>query len=248
MKYEGEQKWVGSEYKLVRLSPQPTSIETRDSLVGDWRWFQSGRRDRPDVWLRFEQKDLIKGGERAARVGDGYRYIGELRFIDEGDLLIADHRSVADAEHLIDVNYARAVLKTKPAPELDCKDWRHTDNGMPVSMEALRGSVVLLDFWGGGYHRKDEQGKLQAIYQKYTDRGLMVVGIHSDGQGKKFEDLLKEHEFDYPVGLEKGDSAKRYGVDGYPTVFLIDKQGMVKQTLQGPWPSDSDIEELLDAN
>ena len=254
MTYEGDQKMFSEYDRLVKLSPQPVQVASKAFIVGDWVWLQSGAaHGHPDVWIRVEHKDLFPASSGGKQFFP-YPHI-EIRgheFVDDGDLVYGTHDSIADAEHKVDIQNLHAALKTKPVPELDCKEWRHTESEAPLSLQALRGSVVLLDFWGSGRphgNMKKDQELLEALYQKYKDRGLMIVAVHNGEMNKELDELLKEHDFTYPVGVEDGNSSKQYFIDDvYPTFFLIDRQGMVKETRQYQIPAESSIEKLLDAN
>jgi len=124
----------------------------------------------------------------------------------------------------------------RPAPPLQVVGW--TD-GKSRSLADYRGKVVFLDFWGiwcGACI--NEMPNLERLKQKYESRGVVFLSIHTPGEeiGKirRFLDLKKtslvsaldedhgQHDNSY-----NGVTAERYGVRGYPTLVLIDRQGNV---------------------
>src|SRR5690606_29511994 len=92
----------------------------------------------------------------------------------------------------------------KPAPELNipAKYWANT-NDEPITLEQLKGEVVLLEFWRATCpHCKDASPFITSLSEKYGAQGLRVIGIHSPGSNpdpnfieNKWDDvknLLKE--------------------------------------------------------
>ncbi len=124
------------------------------------------------------------------------------------------------------------------APELSGgHGWLNTDK--PLSLSALKGKVVLLDFWTYGcincMHIIPDLKKLE---KKYPNE-LVVIGVHS----AKFENekdtenirrIVLRYEIEHPI-VNDADFAiwKAYDVDSWPTRYLIDPAGYIIGRLKG---------------
>jgi peroxiredoxin len=109
------------------------------------------------------------------------------------------------------------------APKLEGSVWVTKDGKAPE----LKGKVYLIDFWFADciscIHAAPVMKKLAA---DSAAKGLIVVGVALDAEDavKKFKD---EHSLPYPLlaGAEK--TAEAYGVQSYPTLFLVGKDGKI---------------------
>src|SRR5689334_20975299 len=65
------------------------------------------------------------------------------------------------------------------APELRSSNtWINTDG--PLKLSALKGKVVLIDFWAFDCNPcKETVPRVEALYEKYSSKGLVVIGIHT---------------------------------------------------------------------
>ena len=122
-----------------------------------------------------------------------------------------------------------------PAPPLTGADkWLNTDGNKPISIEDLKGQVVLLDFWTycciNCMHIFPD---LHYLEQKYKDQPLVVIGVHSGkfDQEKDSEHIraaILRHNITHPVAVDSEYKIwNAYGVQAWPTLVLIDSQGRV---------------------
>lgn len=121
------------------------------------------------------------------------------------------------------------------AVELNKKDI----NGNPVSLESLRGKIVLLDFWGSwcGPCRASHP-HLKELYGKYKGKGLEIVGIAQE-RGETVEEAEKQWkqaiaEDGIPwlqvlnnVDIARFNIVKAYAITAFPSKILIDKEGKI---------------------
>jgi thiol-disulfide isomerase/thioredoxin len=130
-------------------------------------------------------------------------------------------------------------IQGEVAPEITIAQWIDHE---PLKISELRGQVVLLDFWATWCgpciiafpH-------LKTWYEKYKDKGLVIVGMTQYyGQGigrplKPAEELsflqkfVKDHGLPYGIAVaDTEDNMRNYGVTGIPTAVLIDRRGIVR--------------------
>ena len=105
-------------------------------------------------------------------------------------------------------------------------------NSPPLTLSALKGKVVFIEFWTTTCpYCVDTLSHLNTWYQRYHDKGLVIIGIHSPKQ--EFEsnlDYLKaalaKHKLEFPVAVDNQFASwENYGVNAWPEQYLIDKQG-----------------------
>lgn len=130
-----------------------------------------------------------------------------------------------------------------PAPEWQASRWFNTTEAAP-SLAALRGRVVLLHALQMLCPACVSHGVPQAerAHRAYGDDGLAVIGLHTVFEHHAamtpvaLEAFLHEYRVTHPVGVDlavAGDpipaTMARYGMQGTPTLILIDHKGRLRQ-------------------
>ena len=102
--------------------------------------------------------------------------------------------------------------------------------GTKLSLAALRGKVVLLDFWAQWCEPcKRELPELEKLHRAYAAKGVVVIGVNIDKQRDNAERLVKQLGISFDVGLDpSGATAGTYDLPKMPTSFVIDKKGVVR--------------------
>ena len=124
-----------------------------------------------------------------------------------------------------------------------------------VSLAALRGKVVVLDFWGTYCGPcKASFPKLQGLNAKYGHSGLHVVGISEDeaDDKSKIAPFAAQYGAKFAIAWDEDRSiAQRYKPETMPTSFVIDRKGVVRYAHVGYHDGDDvriekEVQELLE--
>jgi thiol-disulfide isomerase/thioredoxin len=97
--------------------------------------------------------------------------------------------------------------------------------GNKVTLSALKGKVVILDFWATWCPPcRAAIPRLIELYNKYQNQGLLVLGIALDERNEVIK-LSKEMGINYPVLFDDKQTSRNYEIQSIPTLFVIDKKG-----------------------
>jgi thiol-disulfide isomerase/thioredoxin len=134
----------------------------------------------------------------------------------------------------------------KPAPEISGED----QDGQPMSLSEFRGKVVLLDFWGNWC------GPCRALYpharelvQKMEGRPFAMLGVNTDGSREEFQEVMVKQKLTWRAwwdGPGGGPIAEEWKVDAFPTLYLIDHKGMIRQRWVGLPSSTSALDRAIE--
>lgn len=105
-----------------------------------------------------------------------------------------------------------------------------TLDGETIDLEQLKGKAVLVNFWATWCPPCIEEiPSLIKTYDEFKGRGLVILGITIDANGKKIiPNFVKEHNINYPVILDVDQRFSRsFSVFGVPENILIDKTGKI---------------------
>lgn len=137
------------------------------------------------------------------------------------------------------------------APEIKGSTWFNVDQYPHISLKSLRGSVILLIFWDSqDLVSAEVMQKINALRDRYKDRGLEVIGVHDSGWGLNVSEAMvlnkiRELDIRFPVVMDsEGTMRVAYDYLGGESLFLIDRKGYIRgQFIVGlPW---KDIELML---
>lgn len=135
-------------------------------------------------------------------------------------------------------------------------------NGTPLTLSSLKGKVVILDFWASWcVPCRHSNPHMIALYKKYHDKGLEIVGVASDDG---HEDAWRKAVADDHVGIwhnvldgydrnksmkgEENDKeiGNKYGIHSLPTKILIDRNGkIIGRFDDNPGGKEEDMDKLL---
>ncbi len=136
---------------------------------------------------------------------------------------------------------AEALPVLGPAPEFsETEDWFNTPGDRPLSMSALRGHVVLIDFWTYTcINCLRTLPYLEAWNSTYGPRGLTIVGVHTpefafEHEASNVADAIKRLGIHYPVVQDNEYGTwNAYGNQSWPADYLVDASGQVRYTAIG---------------
>jgi len=129
----------------------------------------------------------------------------------------------------------------KPAPSLKLQDL----DGKDLALSDLKGKVVFVNFWATWCGPcQDEIPTLIDLQNQYASKGFTVVGIAMDEEGKSVVAPFVAKELynvkgqklhiNYPILLGTDEASDKFGgILGYPTSFLISRNGTQLMKFQG---------------
>ncbi len=107
-------------------------------------------------------------------------------------------------------------------------------NSPPLSLDKLRGKVVLVEFWTREcINCIHVLPHLKALYDQYASQGLVVVGVHTPEYDEERDPALlrqaiDQHRITWPVAADDDYRIwNAYGNRYWPAIYLIDQRGHV---------------------
>jgi len=129
-------------------------------------------------------------------------------------------------------------------PSMKAERWV---NSPPLTPEALRGKVVLVDFWEYTCVNWIRTAPyVKAWDRQYTPLGLIVVGVHTPEFefGKRTEHIergIRDHGLTYPIAIDNDYAIWRaFGNDAWPATYLFDTRGRLVQR----WAGEGSYDEI----
>ena len=145
-------------------------------------------------------------------------------------------RSAASAQARNPLTSAR--LDVRPAPAWANTSWLNTPDDRPLTLESLRGRVVLLNFWT--FTCWNCTGAIPSLVdydRQYRDQGLTIIGIHrpefppyagEHDRGNVAKALAKYH-IEYPNAQDNDHATwDLYDIQYWPSYVLIDRRGSIR--------------------
>jgi thiol-disulfide isomerase/thioredoxin len=129
-------------------------------------------------------------------------------------------------------------------------DWINTKE--PLSIENLKGHIIVLDFWTycciNCMHTLPVLAELE---KKYDCQPVVFIGVHSakffnEQDRKNIEQAVARYEISHPVIVDKKMAVwNKFGVTGWPTIVIIDPNGTLVYRQSGEGQKDM-IEDTID--
>jgi thiol-disulfide isomerase/thioredoxin len=108
-------------------------------------------------------------------------------------------------------------------PELKLRNWM---NASAMTLEDLKGKIVVLDFWAtwcGPCIRSIP--KNNELAERFKD-DIVIIGICAEKGSERMQAVVEERGIKYPVAIDEDDQTNEaYDANGYPDYYIIDKTG-----------------------
>ncbi|HXH60240.1 MAG TPA: TlpA disulfide reductase family protein [Fimbriimonadaceae bacterium] len=203
-----------------------------------WETYYAGYRDRNDPKLILKHADDFANqypdDTRAAAL---YSLVTASENIDDATQATVYHKLVDDYPQTPEGKYAQTIVRLLPSLnkrfDFAFKDFT---TGKRITTDSLKGKVVVVDFWATWCNPCiAELPHMKDVYKKYKSKGVQFIGVSFDrpeeqGGRADLQKFLKEYDVEWPQFYMNDDTdlASKHGIETIPTVFILDKNGVVR--------------------
>jgi len=112
-----------------------------------------------------------------------------------------------------------------PAPEFDAR----TIAGKQVDLKTLKGKLIVVNFWFVGcLPCEEEMPLLNKLTDEYKNNPDVVFLSFANSTKSTVKSFFKRKKFSYQTVTDAKPIAQKYNVSGYPSHFIIDKEGILR--------------------
>jgi thiol-disulfide isomerase/thioredoxin len=141
---------------------------------------------------------------------------------------------------------SESPLAGSPAPDFTLPVLHGGEEGSRMSLGALRGRVVLLDFWASWCQPCVAQARiLGEVAQAHATDSVAFIGINTGDDPERARRFARDHALPYPSVLDTDGVAAAYGANTLPTLVVVDPQGNIASVISrvvGPDQIDAALE------
>lgn len=126
------------------------------------------------------------------------------------------------------------IKKGQRAPDFTLADLQ----GNPIKLSDYKGKRVLLNFWASWCPPcQVEMPHMQKFFEDYRHQDVVILGVNMTAIENHQDDVqsfVNEGQFTFPILLDtEGDVMQAYQVSAYPTTYLLDSSGVIKDKFVG---------------
>ena len=116
-------------------------------------------------------------------------------------------------------------------------DFTVQDSDRKVTLRQFRGNVVVLNFWATWCPPcVEELPSMISMQGRMRDRGVTVLAVSIDVDAAMYHRFIKQHGVNLlTVRDPEQKSSSLYGTFGWPETYIIDRNGVLRRKLVGPW-------------
>ena len=114
-------------------------------------------------------------------------------------------------------------------------------DGAPVALEALRGKVVVVNFWASWCYPAcyEEAPVLEQGWRAYRDRDVVVLGVDIQDRDEAARKFIRDFALTFPNAPDPdGKVSVDFGVYGVPETFFLDRDGRIRAKHVGAVTTD----------
>ncbi len=131
-------------------------------------------------------------------------------------------------------NVERGIQKGQLAPDFSLTDLK----GNPVTLSDFKGKKVMVNFWATWCPPcRVEMPHMQKFYEDYKSKDFVIVGVNmttTEENPDNVKAFVEDQRLTFSIVLDQeGDVLQTYQVVAYPTTYVLDSNGVIREKFQG---------------
>lgn len=143
------------------------------------------------------------------------------------------------------------IAEPSRARRPETEDFSFTSlEGERISKDSLRGSVVLLDFWGSWCPPcRESIPMISDLHRKFAGKSFRLVGISSDDDERSWREFIAAHHMDWPEYIDLDRRVLSiFEINAFPTFIILGRDGTIRFRQSGLGQnSEQDLEKAINA-
>lgn len=237
------------------FEPSKYKVTTADSIskFGDnlllayekngWRFVSLGKIGGDKVVGLIRMQHNLVETEKWTKSTEGLDILGDHHLFWDTRMLYAEQVPNAYFQKTFT---AYNELSNKPAPELNVI--KKYNNYSFTSLKELKGKIAILYFWATWCSPcQKSMPQLETLQAKYADKGLVVIGIHSNEYNEDVIDryLFENRNIKFPICVVDEKTITTYMSESVPKYYIIGRDGNILKSLLNNLPSEEEILRIL---
>jgi cytochrome c biogenesis protein CcmG/thiol:disulfide interchange protein DsbE len=123
-----------------------------------------------------------------------------------------------------------------------------TFEGEQISLAALRGQVVVVNFWASWCKPcEQEAAELEQAWRGYREHGVVFLGVNYVDTEPEARAYMEKFDISYPSGPDvRTRISQAFRILGVPETYVIDADGRITSVKKGPYSSLGEIESAIE--